>query len=109
MSKNAQGQFNTFGNTFSGNVITASAWHHVAASLGTDNKTINVYLDGSNVGTYIRAAAPGVGAITEMAIGGNVPGYTYNTREVYMADARIYKRVLTAAELTTIMNGGRIQ
>ena len=108
MSRNGSNQFNTFGHTFDA-TIGQSAWHHVAASLDADGLIVTIYRDGVQVDTYTRAQAPNIGSVTAMAIGGNVPGYTYNTRAVGMRDARIYKRVLTLAELATVMNGGHIQ
>lgn len=104
MSRNGNNQYNTFGNTFSA-TIGQNAWHHAAATLDDTGTIITIYRDGAQVGTYTRAAAPAIGAVEEMAIGGNVPGYTYNTRAVEMRDARIYQGVLSAAQISAIYNG----
>lgn len=105
MSKNNSNQYNTFGNTFTATIGTG-AWHHIAATLDDTGTIITVYRDGVSVGTYTRAMAPGVGDISLMAIGSNVPGLSYHTREVYLCDARIYASCLSSNAIAEIYQEG---
>lgn len=106
MSRNNSNQYNVFGNTFTA-TIGQNAWHHIVATFGADKLTIKIYRDGTKVGVFTRAQPlSSLGDITEMAIGNNVPGYSYATRPVNMTDARIYDYAMTEAEIAELYAAG---
>lgn len=95
------------------NTFTSGAWHNVVVTYNrssTANDPI-IYIDGS-VQALTEFTAP-VGTAMDETGGEFQIGNTKNTAGVYVAafdgkifDARVYKRILTAAEVTELYNAG---
>jgi len=94
----------TFPNT-GGTQFTAGTEYFVAATIGS---TANVYVDGNPVGT-MTPMTPGLAAMTTLSLGLHNTDTGYGTKRFYvgrMRDVRVYKRELTAQEVSTLYADG---
>lgn len=85
-----------------GNVLsTRNRWYHVAATCDWTLKQVNLYVDGTLLSTQVPLLGPSTNT-TNITIGRDAFNNYLKGR---IDDARIYDRVLTAAEIQTLYNG----
>ncbi len=85
--------------------LSADTWHHVAATY--DGQTIRFYVDGVEDS---RKPTPTLtfGVTAEpLTLGGDLPGVA-EYLDGSLDDARVYPRALSASEVQTLFNGGRV-
>jgi len=96
---------NNWPQTFYSGTLAGTGWHHVAFTFDKTNQVVQLYLDGSLVGsqsTLTDSITYNQGANTFIGKHGN-GGTTWNfTGEI--DDVRIYNRALTAQEIATLAN-----
>ena len=88
-----------------GTQFTAGTEYFVAAAIGS---TASVYVDGNVVGTT-TPTTPGPATMTTLSLGLHNTDTGYGTKRFYagrMRDVRVYKRVLTAQEVSTLYADG---
>jgi hypothetical protein len=86
-------------------------WHHVVFTMDVSTNTLHIYVDGSDEALTTVTVSPGYTASNNSPSGNaylgcynlnnGTPTYHYNGR---MAEFRVYNRVLTSTEVTTLFN-----
>lgn len=92
--------------TYNGAPFLANTEYFVAAAIGPTTATI--YVNGVNIGTR-TAGTPGPAAPAVLRIGAHNTDTGYQSKRFYkgrIRDVRIYKRVLTADEVTQLYSAG---
>lgn len=98
--------FSTVTATSASNVSTG-AWHHVAATLDCPggNMTLNLYMDGANVGTATTVAAFTSSGVRPITVAGSTAtgGGPYGGS---ISNVAIYQTVLSSGRITAHYNAG---
>ena len=103
VNTNANRQWLAFGAT-DVTTVTTGAWHHMLATASDSYAKADYWLDGTHKGQSTRAERPLVDVEVDDAVIGDNIARAYHSGPVYMAGLRIYDRVLTPAEITTLAN-----
>lgn len=97
------------------NSLSINAWHHVVVTFNEQNTSSNpiIYIDGVSQSITEDLSPSGTAGSEEgqsLMVGNvktSVPSYSYSQSFVgKIKDARVYNRILSAAEVTTLYNGG---
>lgn len=86
-----------------GSITTPRTWYHLAATYDHPNSTVKLYLNGALVGTTLTLSVPKVDT-KAVWLGADPFGLDYLRGR--LDDVRLYSRVLSPAEITTLYNGG---
>ena len=94
---------NGYGGPYSGAAIPTAAWVHMA-SVNSNGNVVFFYTNGvfNRSWSMVEAASTN----TQPLIIGNFQGWTSGWTNLVMDDVRLYNRVLTPAEISTIYGGG---
>ncbi|NBO72606.1 LamG domain-containing protein, partial [bacterium] len=85
---------------------TLNTWVHVAFTLNKSTQAFVVYINGVAITTTTRTYINNTGTNLRIGAGGNEGGATYYMKSGSLVDDfRIYNKVLTAAEVGTIVAG----
>ena len=91
-------------NQFSGGYVPDNNWHHIAITYGqTTNDTLSIYIDGVLTASTQVTNGWSWPATQELEIGRSHDNY-WQKLNGSMDDFRIYNRVLTPAEITSVLS-----
>lgn len=87
--------------------LTTGTWMHVVYTYQASNKAINLYVNGSNIGstTSGNTLNLGLGSGGGIAIGSFEAGAGTHPN-AYFDDVRFYKAVLSSTDVSNLYNGG---
>lgn len=87
-------------------IDNSPGWHHFASTRNSSNKEVKIYIDGQQVGTTMITPDSTINNYNPLVIGDN---FNYNNSywslaqwHGYVANIRIYNRVLTSGEIYTL-------
>ncbi len=86
-----------------GSITTIRTWYHLAATYDHPNSTVKLYLNGALVSTALTLGMPKVDT-KAVWLGADPYGADYTRGRI--DDVRLYRRVLSPAEVATLYNGG---
>ena len=90
--------------------LAGTGWHHVAATFDSGTNTLDLYLDGTQVGTTTTTGGINYGApivTSTTLIGGHVSESTYDFNGM-IDDSRIYSRALSAEEIGALASDNSV-
>ena len=90
--------------------LAGTGWHHVAATFDSGTNTLDLYLDGTQVGTTTTTGGINYGApivTSTTLIGGHISQSTYDFNGM-IDDSRIYSRALSAEEIGALASDNSV-
>lgn len=85
-----------------GSISKTKRWRHVAATFDDNANQVVIYLDGVAILTQVAILTPAANS-ESLTIGSSPDGEYFKGR---LDDVRIYKRVLSASDVSTLYGGG---
>lgn len=89
--------------------VTDAEWHLIAVTLGTDDKTLKIYVDGALEATATAGSAVSWKGSVRPDVGGHMPRSFETGGQFYdgsIGHVAIFDRVLTASDLTDVYSAG---
>lgn len=90
--------------------ITDGLWHQIVVTLGSDNKTLTLYLDGTSLGSSVAAAPIAWDPPYRTVVGGSFTTGNLGGNFFFQGNVKnlaIYHAVLSGGQITNLFNAGK--